>query len=76
MERFRTNTRQWCDADRVMLIDPVTGESVRPRGCNAVLEYSTAKEVVKNWEKDGSKPRLIMVAVSCVVPFDLEVSDN
>lgn len=73
VEFFRTKNSagdkyQWCDSERFMVIDTVTGESQNIKG-DCVVMFDECKEFVSNIK--GWENRLIIAKVSCVSAFKI-----
>lgn len=59
------NLWQWYDAERVIVIDTVTGKPERfAEGCNGIGTMEEALAYVKS--RIGWEPRLVIVRLQCV----------
>ena len=68
-EYARTEKHQFCDTELCMVLDVVTGESVRAfKGSNSIGPFSEALEYLKS--KTGWKNRTVIVKMQCVKAFE------
>jgi hypothetical protein len=61
------NVFQWCDADRAMVLDAVTGERQRMEGGTSIGTFEMAMKLVES--RRGWEERLVVVKLQAVVAF-------